>query len=212
VGLAQLQIELEWKYIVNISSISYALAVDLNFLDGSPLRRKTELLVVSWPTVLFVVSWPTVLLVVSWPTVWSPANFVVLAIFHLSSGFPSCIWQFLLFPATSIPQQSPPDRDGDNMNGADPLSYGYFQAYSNIKRSIRHGPQFIGHQRHCHCGLDTTGVGSASIQSRPGEMTTHASTAVGSTTPEDSDASKPFAREQRRVDAAVQERNSLAGI
>jgi len=89
--------------------------------------------------------------------------------------------------------------------GADPLSYGYFQAYSNIKRSIRREPQDL---------LATKGIATAALTLPESEA--QASSRVqakrqrlrrqllGQTTPEDPDASKPFAREQRLVDAAVQ--------
>jgi hypothetical protein len=39
-------------------------------------------------------------------------------------------------------------------NGASVLSYGYFQGYSNIKRSIRHGPDDL---------LATKGVATAAL-------------------------------------------------
>ncbi|KAJ9651742.1 hypothetical protein H2201_009261, partial [Coniosporium apollinis] len=96
----------------------------------------------------------------------------------------------------------------DNMSfqndGADVLSCGYFQAYSNIKRSIRHGADDL---------LASKGIATAALTLPESEANTSNRNKPkrqrllhhlrGMLTPEDPDSSRPFAREQRRVEAAI---------
>lgn len=96
----------------------------------------------------------------------------------------------------------------DNMSyrnsGADPLRYGHFQGYSNIKRSIRHSPDDL---------LATKGIATAALTLPEDEA--QASNRVrskrqrlirqmqGQLTPDDPDSTKPFARERQRIDTAI---------
>jgi hypothetical protein len=98
----------------------------------------------------------------------------------------------------------------DNMSfqndGADVLSCDYFQAYSNIKRSIRYNPEDL---------LVTQGIATAAL-TLP-ESAAKGSARVrgiqqrllrrmqGSATPDDPEASRPFARERQRIQHAVVE-------
>ncbi|KAL5348503.1 hypothetical protein ACLOAV_005919 [Pseudogymnoascus australis] len=86
------------------------------------------------------------------------------------------------------------------------LSCDYFQGYSNIKRSIRYNPEDL---------LVTQGIATAAL-TLP-ESAAKGSARVraiqqrllrrmqGSTTPDDLDASRPFARERQRIQHAVAE-------
>jgi hypothetical protein len=89
-------------------------------------------------------------------------------------------------------------------NGGSVLNYSYFQGYSNIKRSIRHGPDDL---------LATKGVATAALAlpNRDGNLSARVSARrerllqhmSGQSTPSDPDSSKPFARERQRIDRAL---------
>jgi hypothetical protein len=89
-------------------------------------------------------------------------------------------------------------------DGADPLTLGYFQGYSNIKRCIRHGPDKL---------LATKGIATGALTLPESEAATSSRILakrqrlrrqfLGQNTPDDPDASKPFAREHRRIAATI---------
>jgi hypothetical protein len=91
-------------------------------------------------------------------------------------------------------------------NGAGVLSYGYFQAYSNIKRSIRHGPDDL---------LATKGVATAALALpyRDGNLSARVAAKRdrllqhlrGQSTPDNPASSRPFAREAQRIQTALLE-------
>jgi hypothetical protein len=189
-----LRTELECKYALNhISSISYALAVDLNCLDGSTVTDDAA------PARCLLANRNLVAReyrgardFTFYPLAFHPAygNF--------SSSRPPT---FLNNHVLAVMR--------DNMSyvngGADPLCYGYFQAYSNMKRSIRHGPDDL---------LATKGIATAALTLPESEAAASSRTLakrqrlrrqfLGQNTPDDPDASKPFAREHRRVTAAIE--------
>ncbi|KAF4469664.1 hypothetical protein FALBO_3433 [Fusarium albosuccineum] len=97
----------------------------------------------------------------------------------------------------------------DNMsyrnNGAeDVLSFGYFHAYSNIKRTIRSRPEDL---------LPARGIATGALTLPPSEASQRAHirarqqrllrTLSGEQTPEQPDLSMPFAREQHRIKMAM---------
>ena len=98
----------------------------------------------------------------------------------------------------------------DNMSfqndGADVLSCDYFQAYSNIKRSIRYNPEDL---------LVTQGTATAALTLSTMDAQQSASVKAkqqhllqrlqGGATPDDPNASRPFAREQQRIQRAIAE-------
>jgi hypothetical protein len=89
--------------------------------------------------------------------------------------------------------------------GADVVSFGYFQAYSNIKRVIRHRPEDL---------LATKGFATAALTLPPIEAAATAYTQNKQRkllsqlredlTPAIPQSSRPFARERQRLDAAIQ--------
>ncbi|KAK1837618.1 hypothetical protein CCHR01_19760 [Colletotrichum chrysophilum] len=94
----------------------------------------------------------------------------------------------------------------DCNDGADVLSFGYFQGYSNIKRSVRHSPNAL---------LATKGYATAALTA----PTSHASTSShtrdkreamlrrirGQLTPGSPEQSKPFARERQKLETAIEQ-------
>jgi len=192
-GLRQLRTELERKYILNnISSISYALAVDIGCQDSNspdPEDKQVYCLLADRNKVLGDFRGPRDF--TFYPLAFHPAygNFS-------SPGPPS----FLIDNVLAVMR--------DNMSyqndGADTLSYGYFQAYSNIKRSIRHKPEDL---------LATKGIATAALALPESEA--NASSHIkakrqrllqrlqGQATPEDPDSSKPFERERQLIEAAI---------
>lgn len=128
-GLENLRTELEAKFdLENIWSLSYALAVDLNYLDGDTIGTDTTLqglrcMLADRNAIAREFSrqrdW------VFYPVAFSPiySNFT-------SSKPPNFLNQNVLIVMRN------------NLNvrneGVDALSCGYFQAYSNVKRSFRY--------------------------------------------------------------------------
>lgn len=193
-GLRQLHDELQQKYLVDhIQSISFALAVDINCLDtsvGGDDDHPARCLLADRN--LVAQEFRGARDFTFYPLAFHPAygNF--------SSPRPPA---FLNDHVLAVGQDNMCYRNG----GTDALTYGYFQAYSNIKRSIRHGPDDL---------LVTKGIATASLTLS--EVEARASTRLqskrhklrrqlmGLATPDDPDASRPFAREERRIQASVE--------
>lgn len=194
-GLAELRTDLERKYVLDhVESISFALAIDINCADA---RLETG-------------------------TGQAAARCLLADRNHVAQEFRGAR-DFTFYPLGFHPAYGnfssprPPaflaDRVltvmKDNMSyrnaGADPLSFGYFQAYSNIKRGIRYGPDDL---------LATKGIATAALTLPASEAESSArlqakrsrlrEQLLGRQTPDDPDASRPFARERRRIDAAVE--------
>jgi hypothetical protein len=193
-GLRQLRTELEQKYIVdNIDTVSYALAVDINCLDArspDPNNKLACCLLADRNRVLNEFRGPRDF--TFYPLAFHPAygNF--------SSPQPPA---FLVDNLFAVMRENMSYQN----HGADALSYGYFQAYSNIKRSIRHGPDDL---------LATKGIATAALALTESEAKFSRVTAKrqrllqclrGQLTPEDPESSKPFAREQHRIKTAIAE-------
>lgn len=193
--LHKLRTELEQKYILkNISSISYALAVDISCADANPPDPNNELvycLLADRNKVLGEFQGPRDF--TFYPLAFHPAygNF--------SSPRPP---SFLTDNILAVMK--------DNMSyqndGADTLNCGYFQAYSNIKRSIRHGPNDLLATKGIATGAlalpETEANASARIKAKRQRLLRHLQ---GQLTPEDPDSSKPFARERQRIEQAIVE-------
>ncbi|KAJ0297236.1 hypothetical protein Brms1b_013626 [Colletotrichum noveboracense] len=93
----------------------------------------------------------------------------------------------------------------DRNEGADVLSFGYFQGYSNIKRSVRHSASAL---------LATKGYATAALTAPTSYTSAMSYTRDrremllrrirGDLTPEQPEESKPFARERRQLDIAIE--------
>ncbi|TQN66280.1 hypothetical protein CSHISOI_09207 [Colletotrichum shisoi] len=92
----------------------------------------------------------------------------------------------------------------DYNNSADVLSFGYFQGYSNIKRSVRHSLNAL---------LATKGYATAALTAPTSHTSTLSHTRDkreamlqrirGQLTPGSPEQSKPFARERRKLNTAI---------
>src|SRR5277367_5127411 len=142
-GLRQLLTELNQKYeLDNISSISYALAVDLNCLHPNSVdpEQSTALCLLADRNMVRL-EYESSSAMTFYPMAFHPAygNFT-------SDGPP----RFLRDHVLSVME--------DNMSfqndGADVLSCKHFQAYSNIKRMIRYNPKDL---------LVTQGIATAAL-------------------------------------------------
>ena len=189
-GLTQLATELDQKYeLDHISSISYALAVDLNCVDADDPKQKSAVCLLANRNMVqreYGSSRST-----------SGMTFYPLA-FHLAYGNFTSLGppQFLQDHVFAVMK--------DNMSfqndGADVLSCGHFQGYSNVKRSVQGNPEDL---------LVTQGIATAAL-TLP-ESAAKGSARVraiqqrllrrmqGLATPEDPNASRPFARERQRI-------------
>ena len=193
-GLAQLHDELQCKYLIqNIGCISFALAIDINCLDTRSPEEDSP-----------------------------PARCLLADRNHVAREFGGAR-DFSFFPLAFHPAYGnfsstrPPafltnhvlavmkDNMSFRNGGTDPLSCGHFQGYSNIKRSIRHGPDDL---------LATKGIATAALTLPDSDVPGSGRLAMqrqklrrqlmGDLTPNDPNASRPFAREGRRVEASLQ--------
>lgn len=192
-GLLQLQGELEAKYTIHhISSISYAIAVDLNCLDSAAISADD-----------------------------APAR-CLLANRNLVAREYRGARDFQFYPLAFHPAygnfssaRPPAFLDNgilavmkDNMSylngGTDPLGYGYFQAYCNSKRVFRHSPDSFLATKGIATGAltlpESEASASARVQAKQQRLRRQL---LGLNTPDDPDASKPFARERRRVQDSI---------
>jgi len=186
-ALLELRNELQQKYkFENIERFSYALAVDINCLDA-------------------VGNEPVCLLADRRRVSGEYGNgrdfaFYPLAFHPRYGNFTSTRPPAYLSHLCAIMRENASYRN----EGADVLSFGYFQGYSNIKRVIRHRPEDL---------LATKGLATAALALPPAEAGAIAYTRDkqqrllsqlrGGLTPGTPDSSTPFARERQRLEAAI---------
>ncbi|KAF5482970.1 hypothetical protein CGCA056_v003941 [Colletotrichum aenigma] len=185
--LQRMIIELDARFdLSSISAISYALAVCINSESGS---SQTRCLLADRNMVAR--EYPGNRDYTFYPQAFHPTygNF--------SSSQPPA---FLNSLYTAI-QGNMSDRN----EGADVLSFGYFQGYSNIKRSVRHSASAL---------LATKGYATAALTAPTSHTSAMSYTRDrrerllrcirGDLTPEQPEESKPFARERRQLDIAIE--------
>ena len=98
----------------------------------------------------------------------------------------------------------------DNMSfqndGADVLSCEYFQAYTNIKRSIRYNPEdLLVTQGTATAALTVPDHGANDSVTVKNKQQRLLRRLQGDSTPDEPDASRPFARERQRIQQAMAE-------
>jgi hypothetical protein len=85
------------------------------------------------------------------------------------------------------------------------LTVGYFQGYSGLKSKIRYAPHDLLANKGIATGaltlLESEAASSSRIQAKRQRLRRQF---LGQNTPDDPDASKPFAREHRRIEAAIE--------
>jgi hypothetical protein len=194
-GLENLRTELEAKFdLDNIWSMSYALAVDLNCLDGDATGTDTTLqgsrcMLADRNAVAREFSrqrdW------VFYPVAFSPVygNFT-------SSKPPDFLNQNVL----TVMRNNLSVRN----EGVDALSCGYFQAYSNVKRSFRHKPDDLLAKKSLTTAvlaLPDSEIPSHHVRAKRQKLSEQMR---GMRTPDNREQSRPFAREAQRVRAAIE--------
>jgi hypothetical protein len=193
-GLQELLTELGQKYILDyIGHISYALAVNINCLDSKSPDPDNQLSYCMLADRNIIArEYQNTRDMTFYPMAFHPAygNF--------SSPKPPRFLSHIL------------DTASENMryenDGADVLSYGYFQGYSNIKRAIRHAPDDL---------LVTKGIATAALALPDSEAKSSAwirkkqqrflLQLQGDDSSDGIDISKPFARERQRLKSAIEE-------
>jgi hypothetical protein len=193
VGLKRLREALESKYnLDNIGHVSYALAVDVHCTAAS-----TDSDGDIGPAVCLLADRNRV----AGEFYGSNYNFYPLG-FHpvygnFTSDHPPAFLDRNLFAIMK-----------ENMSyqnqGADVLSFGFFQGYSNLKRSIRHRPDDLLASH----GLATAALTIPSTETQKKALLRDKqqrllSQVRGELTPENPGASTPFARERQRIEAAL---------
>ena len=199
-GLEQLRQELEKKYdLNNIERVSYALAADIHCVEAVE-ENEGDLFLQDQKTLCLLADRSQT------ATEYGNARdftFYPLA-FHprygnFSSGGPP---QFLRNLCTILRNNASVQNDGKDV-----LSFGFFQGYSNIKRSIRNRPEDL---------LATKGTATAALTLPPVEAS-RCPVQVrakqeqllkrlrGELTPDLPESSTPFARERHRIEASMLE-------
>jgi hypothetical protein len=209
-GLEQLRTELELKYnLANIDRISYALAADINCSEASPHDQQDAGHGNDFESGGESADGPALCLLADRTKLArmyrGPRDFTFYPLgFHQRYG--------------NFTSGHPPDFLNnlcavmrDNMSyqndGMDVLSFGFFQGYSNIKRSIRSRPDDL---------LATRGIATAALTMPPSEAARNAAHVQGrqhrllqrlrgDLTPDQREASTPFARERQRIEAAIEQ-------
>ncbi|KFX85917.1 hypothetical protein V490_09324 [Pseudogymnoascus sp. VKM F-3557] len=197
-GLRDLMTELDSKYdLENVSSISYALAVDLHCLDSRSPDPESQ------PAYCMLADRNRVRDEYAKSSGVSGLTFYPMALHPAYGNFTSAgPPRFLKDHVLAVMK--------DNMSyqndGADVLSCEYFQAYSNIKRSIRYNPEdLLVTQGTATAALtvpDHEADGSVTVKNKQQRLLRRLR---GDSTPDEPDASRPFARERQRIQQAMAE-------
>lgn len=193
-GLRRLREALEAKYnLDNISYVSYALAVDVHCTAA-----KTHPGEGAGPAVCLLADRNRV----AGEFYGSNYTFYPLG-FHpaygnFSSDRPPAFLDSNLFTVMK-------ENMSHQNQGADVLSFGFFQGYSNLKRSIRHRPDDLLASHGLATGALTIPSTEAQSTARlKGKQQRLLAQLRGQLTPDNPGASTPFARERQRIEAAVQ--------
>lgn len=89
-------------------------------------------------------------------------------------------------------------------NGANVLSFGFFQGYNNIKRQVRHSPKDLLATKLYATGALTIPEADAKANERASKQRQKLINCIrGEKKPSDRAAAIPFARERRQIDAAI---------
>ncbi|RFU24116.1 hypothetical protein B7463_g12224, partial [Scytalidium lignicola] len=199
-SLKQLTITPEKKYdLNNISSISYALAVDPHCLDSSDPEQDS-----AW---CLLADRNTVQEEYKSSSRQAGMTFYPLAFHPRYSNFSSPgPLRFLQDHVFAVMKENMSYQN----NRAAVLSCDFFQGYSNTKRSIRYNPEDL---------LVTQGIATAALSLPDSEAKRSAQVKAtqqrllrrlqGKSTPEDPDASQPFACERQQIQHAI-EQNKFA--
>lgn len=193
-GLLQLRTELEQKYDLDgIDTVSYALAVNINCIAGESATDGA--------------GQPVCLLADRNQLAREYATQRDYTFFPL--GFHPAYGNFSSSAPPDFLSKNQLAITRDNMSyeneGADVVSFGFFQAYSNVKRAIRHRPSDL---------LATQGAATAAFTVPVEELRTVRvrtkqkklfDRVSGNLTPDNPESSTPFAREKTRVQAAIDE-------
>lgn len=191
-GLADLQRDIARKYrLENIGSIAYALAVNINCRYQDPTSGEAQS-----RCILADRNW-----VAREYTGARDFTFFPLAFHPAYGNFSSSRPPAFLDGALAVIK--------NNMSylneGRDPLEWGYFQGYSGIKGCIRNGPQDMLATKGLATAALTLPAKEAAISARVrGQWARVRAQLIGEKTPEDPEASIPFARERGRVNAALE--------
>ncbi|KAL3292277.1 hypothetical protein RB213_011920 [Colletotrichum asianum] len=184
-GLQKLVSELEtWFQLENITAILYALAVCINS-DRTTEANRLETHCLLADRNMLAREFASTCNYTFYPQAFHPVYR------NVSSNCPP-IFLNLLFAAMK-------GNMSDQNEGADVLSFGYFQGYSNIKRSVRHSPHDLLATKGYATGALTvptldTGATSAAREKRERLLRIIRGP----------NESKPFARERQQIDVAVE--------
>lgn len=198
-GLKQLRAELEQKWeLENISHIEYALAVDIHCAEANssdPNQRKALCMLANKNLVRR-----------EYPSARNASDLTFYSLGHhpcfgnFTSAKPPA---FLKDHVLTVAQDNAKYLNG----GAEVLSYGPFQAYCNIKRQIRYNFEDLSAAQGIATAALTLPVTDASCTKRviakQQRLFNHLQ---GKKTPDDISASKPFARERRRIEHAIEKK------
>lgn len=192
--LRQLRTELQGKYVLdNIGTISYALAANINFLDGKspdPAEKRSCCLLANRNAIDEQYRRRS-------DYTFYPMGYHVAFGNFSSSRPPEFLEDRVLIMRENMSYQN---------GGADPLSFGYFQGYSNIKRSIRHDPSVFLATKGITTAALTLPTSEADVSNRvKGKRQRLFRWLQGELTPNDPEASIPFARERKQLEAAIEE-------
>lgn len=191
-GLQKLSAELRARFRMDsVAAISYALAVCLNSCDGGPPSqesRAARCLLVDRNEIAkeFIRSRDYTF----YPQAFHPAYG------NISSAAPPAFLDSL-----TTAMRGNMSRRND---GTDVLSFGYFQGYSNIKRSVRHSPlDLLATKGYATAAMTVPLVDACGTSLSRDRRERLLAAMRGQKTPESPEESRPFARERRQVDLAI---------